>query len=174
MIRHLLWAIALLCPSPHLLPPSLAEVWGCAYMTTSPKGMNLIKQMEGFRSKAYQDGSGIMTIGYGHALLPLERLDSITQAQAESLLRQDLEHAEQCVHTLIPYPLSENQFDALVSLIFNIGCPAFKQSHIYVKLKNKDFSGAVQYWRRWVHAGNGRRLLGLAYRRKQEISLFVS
>lgn len=171
-MKYLLSLIILLCPVNHLLPAEIMNMWGYAYMKTSENGIAFIKKFEGFRAALYQDGSGVKTIGYGHALLPGEHMSVITEAQGEALLREDLQKAEMCIHKLIDYPLTQNQFDALASFVFNIGCHAFSYSNVYRYLKDKSFSDAVTYWGKWTHNAYGFSTLGLTNRRKQEISLF--
>jgi len=136
----------------------------------SKKGIDLIKTFEGFRNNAYQDSAGIWTIGYGHTLTARQGM-TITRTQGEELLRQDLKRFEKAVRDRVTVPLTQNQFDALVSLAFNIGVGAFTGSTLLKRLNQGDYPGAANEFKRWVHAG-GRRLKGLVNRREKEELLF--
>ena len=95
-------------------------------MTASPYSLLLIRQFEGLRLTAYRCPSGIWTIGYGHTS-NVHKGDTITQSQADEYLRQDIEPIEAYLNNL-QLNISQNQFDALTSLIFNIGISAFSRS----------------------------------------------
>ncbi len=138
----------------------------------SQNGLNLIKGFEGLRLSAYQDSAGVWTIGYGHTggVRPGQR---ISQAQAEQYLRSDVRWAEQAVRDNVKVPLSQNQFDALVSFTFNVGAGALKDSTLLKKLNAGDYAGAQAEFGRWVNAG-GQRLEGLVRRRAEEAQLFGS
>ena len=142
-------------------------------MKISPSAKAMIQSFEAFRPHAYKDGSGIRTIGYGHVILPSEdMLFFVNKKQALEILDKDIRIAENCVKELIPFPLDQNQFDALVSLVFNIGCGAFKTSNVYKYLKQQNFMIACAYWREWVRGRNKIALPSLALRRQKEIELF--
>lgn len=141
-------------------------------MRTSPKGMELIKKHEGLRLRAYQCPAMVWTIGYGHTSTAREGL-TITHAQAEDLLRADVEWAEREV-LLMNARLSQNQFDALVSLVFNIGIGAFRRStarRLIMANTNDPAIGAAI--RKWNRAG-GRVLAGLVTRRIDESQLYFT
>ncbi len=93
----------------------------------STKGLDFIARHEALPNgqpalKIYRDSAGYPTIGYGHKILPGEDLSKgITKAQAEALLRQDVQHAVREVNVGLKAPASQNQFDALVSLAYNTG-----------------------------------------------------
>ncbi len=97
-------------------------------MKLSVNGMNHIKNWEGLRLKAYKCPAGVWTIGYGHTGPDVKPGGTITQAQADALLDKDTDDAESAVNTLVKVPLSQNQFDALVSFVFNTGIGSFKNS----------------------------------------------
>jgi len=97
--------------------------------------------------------------------------DEITQAQAVELLAADVERHADGVRRLVDVPLTQNQFDSLVSLVFNIGIGAFQRSTLLKKLNDSDYEGAQAEFARWVYAG-GRRLKGLERRREAEAKLF--
>ena len=101
-------------------------------MNTSEAGLKLIKQFEGLRLKSYRCPAGIWTIGYGHtsaAGAPDVRENMrISREEAEAILRQDLAQFENAVSSLLSVPLTENQFDTLVSFAFNCGIAASRRS----------------------------------------------
>lgn len=138
-------------------------------LAISPKGLDLIKRFEGLRLTAYDDGVGVMTIGYG-STKGVKVGDTITEEEAEDRLRDDLAAAEECVNGAVP-GVSQSQFDAAVSLCFNIGCSAFKNSTLVKLIWAGDFAGAASQFARWDMAG-GRHLPGLANRRRAEAALF--
>ncbi len=87
-------------------------------------------------------------------------------------LAQDLKKFESAVNTAVKVPINQNQFDALVSLTYNIGIGAFKDSTLLKKLNVKDYKGAAEQFPRW-NRGGGRVLNGLVKRRKIEMELFL-
>lgn len=100
-------------------------------MKVSPNGIQFIKNLEGVSNKAYQDTKGLWTIGVGHLIKPNEqhlRIKILTPNEIDSLLKTDLMRFEDAVNDSITVPLTQNQFDALVSIAFNIGDSAFKKS----------------------------------------------
>lgn len=141
-------------------------------------GMSIIKQYEqgpdgGFAATPYVDDAGHPTIGWGHKILPGESFPyPITAAEAEQILDDDLDIAEMCVDDVVRVPINGNQFDALVSLTFNIGIGAFERSTLLHKLNAGDFQGAAAQFGRWRMAG-GKILRGLVLRRKKEADLFL-
>ena len=138
------------------------------------QGKQLIKDFEGFRKQIYHCLNGLPTIGYGHVLLRGESKwysHGISIEEAEKLLRQDIKIVENCIGKVLKVPVNENQFDALVSLVFNIGCTAFKNSTMLRKLNNLDYDGAAREFSRWVHV-NGVVSRGLVRRRQAEVDLF--
>lgn len=146
-------------------------------MTVSAKGIDLICSFEGLRLTAYDDGVGIWTIGFGTIKYPngvrVKRGDTCTLEQAKSYMKHDLIEFEHTVNSLVKVPLNQNQFDALVSLTYNIGSGAFKSSTLLKKLNLSDYKGAADQFDVWVNAG-GKRMQGLANRRAKEKSLFLS
>lgn len=141
-------------------------------MKTSDKGIDLIKKYEGFRAKAYKCPSDKWTIGYGHTL-NVKSTDVIDKAQAEYFLRQDVEFAEKEVnrHNL---NINQNQFDALVSFVFNLGVGNFARSTLLRKIKsNPDDPTIRKEFERWVYVG-GKILTGLIKRRKEEANLYFT
>ena len=142
-------------------------------MKISQKGINLIKVFEGLSLKAYKDSVGVITIGYGSTGPHVSMGQTITEAQAESLLKSDLSRFEKGVSDLVPVPLNQNQFDALVSFSFNLGLGNLKSSTLLRKLNSLDYSGASKEFERWNKAG-GKVLAGLTRRRIAERDLFLS
>ena len=146
-------------------------------MAVSAKGVDLICSFEGLRLTAYDDGVGIWTIGFGTIKYPngvrVKRGDTCTLEQAKSYMKHDLVEFEHTVNSLVKVPLNQNQFDALVSLTYNIGSGAFKSSTLLKKLNLSDYKGAADQFDVWVNAG-GKRMQGLANRRAKEKSLFLS
>ena len=144
-------------------------------MNISANGINLICGFEGLELKAYDDGVGVWTIGYGTTIIngvKVKKGDTCTTEQAKSYMAQDLKKFESAVNTAVKVPLNQNQFDALVSLTYNIGTGAFKDSTLLKKLNAKDYKGAAAQFPRW-NRGGGRVLNGLVKRRKIEMELFL-
>ena len=138
--------------------------------TISRDGIKLIKHFEGMRLRAYQDSVGVWTIGYGHTRTAHSGM-TVTEAEAEDLLREDLAMFEDCVASSVIVPLQQYQFDALVSFAFNLGCGALRRSTLLRKLNQQMYDSAADEFKRWVNAG-GRELRGLVRRRKAEAALF--
>jgi len=136
------------------------------------EGLNLIKRFEGFSQTVYFCPAGYPTIGYGHVVKNDEDFSaSIDEAQAEDLLRQDVHVAEKAVLRLINVPLTDGQFDALVSFTYNLGSGALQRSTLRRKVNRKEHSEVPEQFMRWVWAG-GRKLKGLVKRRLYEKKLY--
>lgn len=138
-----------------------------------PDGIALIKEYEGCELKAYPDpgtGGEPWTIGVGHTG-GVKRDDVITQEKADDLLRSDLHRFEQAVSNLAPNT-TQSQFDALVSLAFNIGEGNLAKSTLLKKHNAGDYTAAAVEFSRWVHAG-GKIMKGLVRRRGAERDLYV-
>ena len=146
-------------------------------MKTSKRALQFIKDHEGLRLKAYKDAVGIWTIGYGHtsdAYFNVEKGMEITNAKANDLLRHDVEEAEAGIDNMLKEPLPNgNMYGAVVSLVFNIGLGAFRNSTLLKKLNKKDYNGAASEFSKWVKAG-GKTLPGLVRRRAEEKALFMT
>jgi len=141
----------------------------------SEKGINLIKRFEGFEPKIYLDAAGLPTIGYGHLLRAGEAemfKNSISPEAGEALLIKDVLSAEQAVLRLINVPLTDGQFDALVSFTFNLGSGALQRSTLRRKVNREEHSEVPREFMRWVWAG-GRKLRGLIRRREAEVQLYI-
>lgn len=139
-------------------------------MNVSKNGIALIKKFEGCRLTAYKCPSGVYTIGYGHTN-GVKKGQRITQKEAEAYLREDVKKFENGVNKYVSAPLTQNQFDALVSFCFNCGLGAFKTSTLRKKLNAKDYAGASKELLRWNKA-SGVVLDGLKRRRNAEKDLF--
>lgn len=133
-------------------------------------GLELVKVYEGLRLKAYQDSVGVWTIGYG-STKGVKPGDVITDEQAEALLRRDLAEAEAAVTRLVKHDLTDNQFAALVSFVFNLGSGNFSMSTLLKKINSGDMAGAAKEFKRWNRAGK-KVLAGLVRRRDAEAALF--
>ncbi|MFP0401323.1 lysozyme [Acinetobacter nosocomialis] len=144
--------------------------------TTSNAGLNLIKGFEGKRLNAYDDGVGVWTIGFGTIKYPngvrVKKGDTCTEQQAETYLKNDLTKFEVAINKLVKVPLTQNQFDALVSLTYNIGSGAFNNSTLLKKLNKGDYQGAADQFLVWNKAG-GKVMKGLVRRREAERALFL-
>ena len=139
-------------------------------MNIGQKGIDLIKHFEGCELNAYKCPAGEWTIGYGHIKGVSEGM-SITQEQAEQMLLDELKEYENYINELVTVNLSQNQFDALVSWVYNLG-PANLQSSTLLKVLNSgDYSGVPAQIERWNKAG-GKVLEGLIRRREAESALF--
>jgi len=141
-------------------------------MRISNKGIELIKKHEGLRLSAYQCSAGVWTIGYGHTGNVTPDM-TITLAEAEELLRKDLLTAETAVNAAY-LAVNQNQFDALVSFVFNIGKGAFGKSTLLKKaVVNPDDPSIRDEFMKWVNGG-GQRLPGLVKRRNDEANLYFT
>lgn len=154
-------------------------------MKISPKGLALIKASEGLVLYAYDDADskrvktfvregmpvyGTLTIGYGHTK-SVRKGQTISKEEAERLLQSDVEWAEAGVRTKVSAPLKQHEFDALVSLVYNIGLANFAKSNVLRHLNAQHYEQAADSFLAW-HRGNGvaNRLLG---RRKAERAVFL-
>lgn len=119
-------------------------------MKTSNKGIELIKQFEGLRLKAYRDSGGKWTIGYGHTG-GVKSGDVITAQQANDFLIRDIKMAENAINGL-NLNLTQNQFDALVSFVFNVGTGNFGTSTLRKKLiNNPDDPSIRDEFKKWIY-----------------------
>lgn len=141
-------------------------------MKTSENGKNLIRNFEGLRLNAYKCPSGRLTIGYGHTAHVNEN-DKISQEKAEELLKNDIEICEKALSKYCKVILTQNQYDACIDFIFNLGVGNFAKSTLLKLLNNKKFNEAANQFERWVFDINMRPLEGLKRRRKAEKELFL-
>lgn len=141
-------------------------------MNTSPKGIALIKEFEGLRLKAYKCPGGVWTIGYGHTAGVKPGI-VISEAQAEEYLKVDLIAFERYLNGL-RLALNQNQFDVLISFIYNVGTGNFSSSTLLRKVRaNPQDNSIMDEFLRWVYS-KGRVLPGLQRRRLAEMKLYFS
>jgi len=146
---------------------------GLSGTPTGIKNVELIKESEGLRLKAYlPTPNDVYTIGYGHTKTA-EKGMVITLAGADALLLHDLAWVETAIDTYVQVPLNQNQYDALASFIYNVGGTAFRKSTLLKKLNKKDYNGAANELLRWDKQ-KGKVLRGLTKRRQLEKDLFLS
>jgi len=142
-------------------------------MRTSLAGIARIEQREGCVLHAYRDSAGVWTIGVGHSSLagtpPLIHMGmTITHAQATAILKSDLGPREDFMNRLLTRPATQNQFDAMMSLMFNIGDSGFEGSDVLKLFNVGDLKGAASAFAHWSHPA------ALASRRRDEARQFLS
>ncbi len=149
-------------------------------MYISKNGLDLIKKFEGCKLKAYLCPAGVWTIGYGHTKGVYPGMQ-ITQELADKFLLDDVWNFEREVENLVHVPLTQGQFDALVSFSFNVGldidddniAEGLGDSTLLRKLNRGDYAGAADEFPKW-NKSRGRVLGGLVARRGAERALFLS
>ncbi len=142
-------------------------------MQLSNNGLKFIKIQEGFEPHIYKDSAGLDTVGYGHLIRHGEDFSGgISEQAASRLLAQDVLAASRAVNSSIKVPLTQNQFDALVSFTFNLGGEALRGYTLLRLLNAGDYAGAAGQFGRWNKA-KGRVVAGLTRRREAERELFV-
>ena len=141
-------------------------------MKTGNKGIELIKHFEGCELEAYKCPAGVWTIGYGHIKGVKEGM-TITESQAEEMLKSELNEYEGYINNLVTAELNQNQFDAMVSWVYNLGGGNLKTSTLLKVLNSGDYDGVPAQMMRWNKAG-GKVLEGLTRRRQAEADLFVA
>jgi len=137
----------------------------------SAEGIDHVKRYEGLRLKTYV-GLDNPTIGYGHTGYATE-YSQITEEMADDLLHKDLAHAQKHVRLLVSVPVTQKQFDALVSFVYNVGIGAFKRSTLLKKLNKGNYAQAATELMRWVHV-KGVVIQGLVKRRQSEYDWFTN
>jgi lysozyme len=155
-------------PSPTYLDSAL---WGKPSQV-SPAGAAFIQSLEGLSLVPYGPANAL-EIGYGHVIQTGEDFSGgITQEQAQAIFDADLSIAAAAVSRLTMAPLSQGQYDALVSLVFNIGQGNFARSTLLQLVNARDYAGAAAQFGRWNQAG-GQIIPGLTARRAQEAQIFA-
>lgn len=143
-------------------------------------GLDFIKNIEGFSSRPYKDAKG-WSIGYGHFLGESDTAPALSwsQSDAEAALASDTETAQNAVRNMVKVPINQNQFDALTSLVYNIGATAFQRSTLLAKLNREDYGGAAAQFGVWVRSRSATHEKGvvnpsLVARRDAEKQIFLS
>ena len=158
-------------------------------MKVSQKCINQIKQDEGVRNRPYQCPALLWTVGVGHVIdpnhakvkladrkqlpIPASWDRVLSNDEIDEILRKDLNRFEKGVLRLIKVPLTQGQFDALVSFSFNVGLGNLQNSTLRMKLNRGDYEGAAEQFLVWTKAG-GKGLKGLVIRRTHEKEMFES
>ncbi len=154
-------------------------------MHVGQRGKNLFKEWEGLVTHEYLDSGGAPTIGIGHLLTRSERTsgkiimggqaldyrNGLTEQQCWDLLDVDLAGSEAVVNEMVKVSLNQNQFDALVSFVFNVGDGAFRSSTLLRLLNQGQYDQVASQLQRWV-MDNGHVVQGLVNRRNKEIALW--
>ena len=141
---------------------------------TTGKGVDFIKGYERFMAHVYDDGYGYPTIGYGHLIRPGELFTVVDKERGLDILRKDLFNAERSVLRLVNVPLSDSQYDALVSFAFNAGGGALQRSTLRMRLnRGEPREDVAPEFMKWIWAG-GRKSTGLLRRRNAEREMFLS
>ena len=146
-------------------------------MYISVDGVDLIKEMEGLRLSPYKDISGYATIGYGHKIEPGEKFGTITRAQAEALLRKDVQKLSEDITGMVRVDITQGMLDGLGDFGYNVGANALRSSTLLRKLNAYDYKGASNEFKRWNKAmvnGQSVVVLDLVKRRKRDQNLFDS
>lgn len=146
-------------------------------MKVSKNGVELIKKFEGFRSKPYLDSVGVPTIGYGTTYYPNGKRVSIsdeliTESIGSNLLSVSASKFESIVNSLVKKPINQNQFDSLISFVYNVGPTAFKKSTLLKKININPIDPTIRdEFMRW-NKGGGKVIAGLTTRRALEANLY--
>lgn len=153
-------------------------------MQLSTNGFKLIKTFEGLSLSAYRDVAGVWTIGYGstryHDGIPVKPGDRLAgEVQADALFQNTLGQYEEAVSRFVKVPLSQNQFDALVSFTYNTGTGALEESTLLVKLNEKNYTEAAAHFLAWdkiTDLKTGKKVIcdTLVQRRREESRLFLT
>lgn len=145
-------------------------------MNVNRAGLELIKEFEGFRSKAYKCPAGVWTVGYGHTSAAgspiVGPMTVVTREEAEKILERDLDQYENAVASGAKVVLNSNQFSALVSFCYNVGIGAFRGSSVLKAVNAKNWNEVPRRLALW-NKGGGKVLPGLVRRRAAEAALFM-
>ena len=141
-------------------------------MKISNNGLDLVKHFEGLVLEAYKCPAGVWTIGYGHTK-DVQPGDSWSEDHADHMLEVEMEEYEKYINDLVEVELNQNQFDAMVSWVYNLGSSNLQASTLLKVLNAGDYEGVPAQIMRWNKAG-GKVLEGLTRRRQAEADLFVA
>lgn len=141
-------------------------------MKISARGIDLIRSFEGLELSAYLDDGKVVTVGYGHTGPDVYLGRVVNEDEAEALLESDIAIAERALKTLVTVQLTQNEYDALVSFVFNVGVPKFQNSTLLSLLNKGDKEGAAEQLLLWHHVHKTDNS-GLIARREQECDLFL-
>lgn len=136
-------------------------------------GLALIRRFEGYSATPYLCPAGYRTVGYGHVVRGPEDEMYLSEADALLLLRQDVTLAERAVLRQVVVPLSDHQFDALVSFTFNLGAGVLQRSTLRRKINREEHADVPEELGRWIWAG-GKKLPGLIRRRAAEAARYAA
>lgn len=139
-------------------------------MKPSSECIDLVKGFEGFKAEAYKCPAGVWTVGYGTT----ENVypgDVVNEQEAEQLLLEDLVDAAKAIDELVDIEITQRQYDALTSFVYNVGREAFRQSTMLKLINGGNMKAAALQFQRWTKA-NGKVLAGLVKRRAKEKALF--
>lgn len=156
-------------------------------MRIDSAGVDFIKSVEGHKNNVYLDVAGLPTIGVGHLLTQSELASGtvdihgkdytyskgLSDTQVNELLIQDLLFTELAVNSAVSVDLTQNQYNALVSFVFNVGVGAFRKSTLLDILNQEDYDGVPKQLKRFVYSA-GKKIPGLVNRRAREIELWNS
>lgn len=140
-------------------------------MRLDKDGEDLIKGFEGCRLTAYQDQGGVESVGYGHTGKDVHKGLTITQEKADALFDHDVEWVEDAVNKDVTVKMTQNEFNALCSLCYNIGAGAFYNSTLLKDLNKGEYTQAQGQFKRWNHV-DGHVNKGLTNRRAKEAEVF--
>lgn len=153
-------------------------------MQISTQGLNIIKNFEGLSLSAYRDEAGVWTIGFGSTYYhdgkkvgPGDKLAN--EIQADALMRNTLGQYEDTVNNHVKVPLTQNQFDSLVSFTYNVGTVGFEESTLLIKLNEKNYAEAALHFLAWdkiTDPKTGKKIVSeiLLQRRREESRLFLT
>lgn len=139
--------------------------------TITQEGLDFIQDVEGCKLYAYLDTGGVWTIGVGHTGPEVVKGLTCTMEQAMQWLKEDSEEAQEAIRQSVEGLLTQNQFNALVSFVFNVGVDAFKKSTMLKLINKGNFDGASKEFTKW-NKDNGKEILGLTKRRLLEQAIF--
>lgn len=145
-------------------------------MRASKGAIDLIKEFEGFKAEAYLCPAGIPTIGYGSTRVHGMKVTlgmKCTVEEAEGYLMDEIDEFTPMLNRIISFEMSQEQFDAICSFVYNLGIGNFQKSTLLKKINVKDYNGAADEFLKWNKAG-GKVLPGLTRRREAERNLFLT